>query len=100
VLGYSTQACSLKAYKYCELGLGRKCVLSEKHVSGQHNSELPAFKRKYRSKGIQVFLPHIQNAEFTQFTLPDEYICLLLSTQSTYKVEYVQGKRGPPSFLS
>jgi hypothetical protein len=100
VMGYVAQSCSLKQYEYCKLATGRACTVSEKLFADHHSSELPKFKRKYKTKGIQVFLPQISLISFTQFNISNDYSVLVVLSHPTYKVEYVQGKRGPPVGLS
>jgi hypothetical protein len=97
LLAQGYKSCSLIRYEYCKLAIGKKCELSTRHFSGNSDSDLPKFKRKYRTKGIQVIMPHIALLSFRQVNLSTDLILPRVKSNGTFHIHYVQGKRGPPA---
>ena len=94
--GLSMKACSLKEYKYCEIALGKKFEFGAKVFKNDAQSEVPKFKRKYKTKGIQVIIPTIPFLTIQEFTYHTDFVPHLTRSNKTHFQVRANCKRGPP----
>ncbi len=92
----SVKACSLKGYKYCELAIGKKCLLDSPSVKKDCQSEVPKFKRKYKTKGIQVIIPALPFLPKQEFVYRNAFVPHLSVWEKTTSDVRANCKRGPP----
>lgn len=94
--GGTAKTCSLKDYNYCKTGLGKKCDLDAKDFSGDNRSEVPFFKRKYKTKGIQVIIPTLPFVNNQLFSYRNDYVPHVSVWDKKTSDVRANCKRGPP----
>lgn len=93
----SAKSCSLKHYKYCEIALGKKSELAAKTFKKDTQNEIPNFKRKYKTKGIQVIIPGIPCLTIHEFTYCNDFVIGIIKSSTTQFQIRANCKRGPPT---
>jgi len=68
-----------------------------KTFSDNKSDESPRFKRKFRTKGVEVAIPHISDLSFVQIATYNEFILAPVENTHSSFLHCVERKRGPPS---
>jgi len=97
ILPFSVGACSLKQYKYCETAVGKKCTVLQQDNFGQDSrDELPLYRKKSKSRGIQEFVPLVQKAICDCLPFASYVIFANSDNPIIQKIQFTQFLRGPP----